>query len=260
MGITEAGSNTAATMMDTPGADESAAVSDELLSELVRGIRAAQARHGFALSAEIGRLVVEGLFGGDVEALARRGPKDLSLRRLAEHPDLPMSATSLHYALGVHRFLARRPDVHSSEHLTPTHVRAVLGLSTSDQDRLLENAERRRLSVSKLVAEVRELRGQGRRRGGRPMLPVFVKSIHAMERFVRGGDDLFAGLDTVNTLDESEALRLFSTVSELRTRCEALQAALRDRALGAGAQDSLYPPVDHTRAVSRRPWKSPRRS
>ena len=221
-----------------PAEDPSAIfeTTNEVIDEVIRGIQAAQARHGFALTAEVGRLILEKLYGGDPELMIRRGPKDSSLRKLAEHPALPMSATTLHYSLGVYLLLLRRPDVHLSEHLTPTHLRVVLPLPSPDQDELLARAETEGLTVAELTVQVRQVRENTSRGGGRPRLPAFVKSIHAMERFVRGGDHLFGDLDEALTLSPDEARDLYDTVTGLRARCEALQQALRDLAVAAEGQ------------------------
>lgn len=210
-----------------------AVASDKVLSEVVQGIKAAQSKHGFALAAEIGHLVVERLYGGDLQALRSRGEKDASLRKLAQHAELPMSATSLYYALGVYEFLMRRPGIEAHARLTPTHVRAVLALPASDQGRLLQLVEKRSLSVAQLETEVRKLRRQRAKGGGRHPLPPFVKSIHALGRFVHGAEVLFGGLDAIGQLDPSEVRALSATLSGLQLKCDELQQALAARATEA---------------------------
>ncbi len=58
-------------------------------------------------------------------------------------------------------------------------------------------------------------------------MPRFVKTINAMKKFADGGDDLFGDLDTVESLKAEDASELYRTVTELKLRCEDLQAKLR---------------------------------
>lgn len=197
---------------------------DAVVAEVVQGIRAAQSRHGFALAREIGQLIVNRFHGGDIEKFRSRGHKDASLRKLAQHADLPMSASALHNAVAAFDYAERNPGVYSSKHLTPTHVRAVLALPAAQQDRLLAMAEDRSLTVEQLAVEVALVENGVRKRVGRKTLPQFVKSIHALSKYVEG--DLFGGLDSVSSLDAVEAERLRRTVAALLQKCEGLMAAL----------------------------------
>lgn len=203
-------------------------VNDDVVTEVIAGIRAAQAKHGFALSRDIGQLVVEKFYDGDITAFRKRGPKDASLRKLAEHPDLPMSSTGLYNALATYELLERLPDVYASKQLTPTHVRAVLPLPPPEQEKLLKRAEKKGMTVRELEEEARKVKARTKKSaGGRPRLPRFVKTINALRKYVDSDDDLFGDLDAVEKLDAEEAEALWKTVTGLKLKCEELQKLLQ---------------------------------
>jgi hypothetical protein len=174
----------------------------------------------------LGRLIVDRFHGGDLEAFRGRGRKDASLRKLAQHPELPMSASALYNAVAAFDFAENNPGVYSSKHLTPTHVRTVLALPAPEQIRLLAEAEDRALTVEQLASEVARARSSERRGGGRKALPQFVKSIHALSKYAEG--DLFGGLDAAAQLAPSERTVLLATLDALMRQCGALRAALSE--------------------------------
>src|SRR5688500_15482884 len=87
-------------------------ITDNTITEVVEAIRAAQAKHGFALAEEIGRLVVERFYGGDIDVFRERGAKDASLRKLADRKDLPMKFGAIYNAVATYEFLQRNPGVY----------------------------------------------------------------------------------------------------------------------------------------------------
>ena len=98
--------------------------------------------------------------------------------------------------------LADRPGVSTWKHLGVSHVRAVLGLPTKEQERILSAAEEKAWTVDRIGQEVPKSRKEletGAKRG-RPDLPAFVKSIHYMKRFVEE-EELLGGLEEVRNLD-----------------------------------------------------------
>lgn len=96
----------------------------------------------------------------------------LSLRRLAAHPDCPLSKSQLRDALAAFRIFQEEGLVRSSSFLTPSHVAVVTSLEPSDRLEVLRDAEKMRWSVRELEARVREFRrGRGERRGRPPTSP-----------------------------------------------------------------------------------------
>lgn len=62
------------------------------------------------LALAIGRVVIEELYSGDLSRWRLRGPKDHSLRRLANDPRLTISASALYRAIGIYELKVRLPD------------------------------------------------------------------------------------------------------------------------------------------------------
>lgn len=203
---------------------QAADVSDEVVADVAQGIREMHRQHGMRFVVEVGRLVVERLYGGDAALAHRRGPKASPLARLAEQPELPLSLSQLSRAVAIYEAVAHLGDVATWQHLSMSHVRAVLPLPASDRPDLLRTAEERGWSVKQLEASVRRRRPE-RRAGGRPTLLPFVRSLRALERLVRD-DAAFAGLDAAESLRAEDAERARRTVTELRRRCDEIERLL----------------------------------
>lgn len=126
-------------------------------------IAAVRRRHSIAAACEVGAIVVDEIYRGDLVALRSRGAKDESLRRLAAHPRLDVSAATLWRAVGVFLLCERMPGLREPKHLALGHFYAVLGLGEERQERLLRAAEIERWPREKLEASA----GAGRAsRGG----------------------------------------------------------------------------------------------
>lgn len=96
----------------------------------------------------------------------------LSLRRLAAHPDCPLSKSQLRDVLAAFRIFQEESLIRASQFLTPSHAAAVTSLEAEQRSFLLSRAEEKRWSVRELESRVREFRrGQGERRGRPPTSP-----------------------------------------------------------------------------------------
>lgn len=210
------------------------AVIDQLVAELCGLHRAAAL--DFAL--RVGRLVLERLYGGDLDAWRARGVRDGSFRRLAERLDplgIPgLSSSSLARALGTLE-LDARVGVAGRPQLNAAHVVAVLGLKPADQERLLGRAEAQDWTAAELKVEadrVRRASANPARTGRRP-LPAFVKTVNRWEREL-AEDASFHDLDQLATLEDDDAERLTRAVAAMRERCDVLLGAF---ALRGGNRD-----------------------
>lgn len=203
-------------------------VDDSVLDAVATRLRELQRTASLDFAVQIGALLVEQLYGGDLSAWQERGTRDASFRKLAEREDLGgLGKSTLHRSVQVYALFERmgRPDW---KHLGVAHIRAVLPLPEKEQARLLERAEAHQWTTRQLEAEAdkRKPPADGR---GRPPLPTFVKSIHALARIVEfddGGQDPFADLDAVDALSEDDARRLLAQVSQVRQRCEEVERRL----------------------------------
>src|SRR5690606_1178627 len=81
---------------------------------------------GMERTEAIGRLVLNRFFGGSAEAWRARRNKNTSVRRLAEHPDCPLSRSAIGQAVGIHLTLERLPLVRTFGHIGASHVGALL--------------------------------------------------------------------------------------------------------------------------------------
>ncbi|MCA9682625.1 MAG: hypothetical protein KC431_30705 [Myxococcales bacterium] len=199
---------------------------DNLAEELTDLARDGGVEH----AVEIGRLVIERLYDGDLSTWRSRGPKAHSLRDLARRDDLPLSSSALYRAIALFELSERLGGIDgwSASGLGISHMRLVLGLPREEQRRLLDEAVAHSWTVAELEREAtatRERQPQRRSRGGRPRLPRFVKSIN---RLVRGvvREELLGDLDAVTEMEPEQIAELRSQLAEVQLRCAELEQAL----------------------------------
>lgn len=174
---------------------------------------------------EVGRAVVECLYGGDSAAWRERAHKDHTLRTLADSPDLPISASALYRALAIYELNQdTQGNVARAQHLGVSHVRVVLGLERTHQLQLLSAAERDGWTVCRLESEAARLRPTARSRGGRRPTPRYVKTIRQIHQLT--APELLDGLEDWSALPHSELEELAFKVSQARERLATLASVL----------------------------------
>lgn len=230
---------TDSTVVAKADGDDLHVVTDGIIDEVAHTIRAMHRTAGLQFACDVGKLLVEKFYGGDVGKLRRRGPKDASLRELAEHPAMPFGFSALSRAVGIFEVVERLGGVGTCQHLTASHIRFVLGLPDPDQRRLLAAAEEERWPVRKLEDEARRV--APKRRGGRPPLPRFVKTVRAFRGFVDKADDAFGDLEAVAEVHEEEAAALLATLDAMRVHIDELERQLKTRMPGAGTIIDVQP-------------------
>jgi hypothetical protein len=180
---------------------------------------------------KIGRVVVERLYGGDVSAWRGRGPKTHSLRTLSRRSDLPVSSSALYRSIALYELstrlggLARWADAG----LGISHLRLVLGLPELDQRRLLDAALNQAWTVAELEREAVATRKRSptqSKRGGRPRLPRFVKSVNRLRKTAEAPDELFGDLDAAANMSAADLTEIRDMLSTIRVRCSELERAL----------------------------------
>lgn len=175
-------------------------------------------------SIAVGRIVVEGIYDGDLAQLRGRQKDDCpSLRALAAHPRMPLNATALHQAIGIYELSRRMPGVIDAG-LTVTHLRAVLPLDDDAQDQLLSRAVADGWSTTRLAREARSLRPP-RSKGGRPRLPRVVKTLNRINRLT---DDnaAWADLEAVEEMSFEKRRQLKAKVARLEQRLRGVKLRL----------------------------------
>lgn len=171
-------------------------------------------RLDFAL--QVGELVVRELFEGDSCALHRPGPKPRALARLALHPRLPFSPSTLSKAVGLFELLERLPDLKAIRHrFEPGHLYAVLAAPRETQKSLLSECLQQAWSVARLRAEVARVRKgeEGMKRGRRP-LPPGLQALGTVARVLRTESPL-RDLQFIEHLDPEQTRQVKQLLDEL---------------------------------------------
>jgi len=209
------------------------------LGELVRCAieRLGVVRRGASLelALDVGRIVVDTLYAGDLTRWRARQRKDHALRSLSRRPDLPLSPSALYRALALYELSQREELSRSSfEQLGVSHLRVVLGLPAPAQNALLAAAARERWTVSRLEREVAAQRpAAARSRGGRKPVAPYIKSIRRIARLT--SPEALEGLERCAELDATQLDELASELRRARAQLERLWHVLpKRRARGAG--------------------------
>gem|GEM_PF-5681594 len=211
------------------------------LDATVVQLRELERRNGLERMVAIGRLVLDQFFGGSAAAWReRRNNKNNSVRRLAQHPDCPLSHSSLNQALGVYVAVRALPSVQTFKHVHACHVIAVLHLNEAAQLLWLEKGEEEQWSVRQLKAAVLESRrSDGERRGrpkttaGRARVARVRRVVEALERDLEGLGDV-----ALDNAERDELFRIFELIEGLSGWHERYVSKLA-RAERAGPKDSV---------------------
>jgi hypothetical protein len=180
----------------------------------------------FDFAMAVGRIVVDAFYGGDFGAWRRRGPKDVSFRTLASHPELSMSPSVLYRSVAMYE-LCVRLQLGPRGHLSTSHLRLALPLAPDSQTRLLREAEANRWSVRRLEKEVSLLAcaDTRRRQGGRKRRSRIRTHIEAFAACLKGCDLDGEGYeeDTEGDISPESAGRLLGVLAKLRDACTVLE-------------------------------------
>lgn len=132
----------------------------------------------------VGSLIVYYFYQGNSASWRAKGPKTDSFRRLAKHPDLPMSASALCRCVAIFELCERLNVVARWRRITVSHLRLVLRLDPEKQSRILAAADAGSWSVQRLEREVRPLPSGSPRRVGRRSKPPLFSYARALERLI----------------------------------------------------------------------------
>jgi hypothetical protein len=189
----------------------------------------------FALA--VGQVIISNFYGGDLDRWRARGTQlGLPLRKLAKHPDLPMSFLALYRSVSIYEICARL-GVHDWKHVSTSHIRLVLPLRAAHQSRLLELAESRRWTVRRLDQEIVQLMqhdpGANARPGGRKRPSELRKTVRVLEKLISA---LSGPLEHVRDTSEPSPESTRAAIDLLRCaseRCALLEQRLRNALPGA---------------------------
>ncbi|MFT5679298.1 MAG: hypothetical protein ACI8RZ_000202 [Myxococcota bacterium] len=173
---------------------------------------------GLQLHLNVGRILIEDLYDGDLEAWRARGAKEASIRKLAKLTRIngvAISRSVLHRSMQIYALLQRIGEDWSN--LGVSHFRAVLSISDDDQLRLLKRAENGCWTVRQLEAEVRALRPSP------PQPPAFVTEINRLEQAVTREGLLFGDLDRLSFLSAAQLQTLSDKLRQIRQAFDGLE-------------------------------------
>jgi hypothetical protein len=192
----------------------------------------------FAL--RVGAVIIHHFYEGDAEAWRSRGPKTASFRRLAEHPDLPLSPGSLYRCVALYELCDRLNAPSRWEHLGASHLRLVIGLPPPTQEKLLATANAKRWTVKVLHQEVLLEKAARLTRGGRRAQTPLTRSLMSVRKCL---DDYRDVIERTGQLSLSDLERSLQLVEETRTYLECLSQSLRAAAGSAndGSGESSRP-------------------
>jgi hypothetical protein len=183
---------------------------------------------------EIGRVVLDTLYGGDLLAWRSRAAKAHSLRALARRDDLSVSSSGLYRAVALYELAQNLGGLERWSTLGISHLRLVLGLPSTEQRRLLDAAVGNGWTVAELEREAVAVRKRGPGqlgRGGRPRLPRFVKSVNRLRKAAEGAE-LFADVEAAAEMSPERLAEIRDVLATIRVRCEALDDALERATTG----------------------------
>lgn len=183
---------------------------------------------------ETGRLVIEQLYAGDLEAWRSREPKKAhSLRALAGRVEVAVSSSALYRSIALFELSERLGGIErwTGAGLGISHMRLVIGLAHEDQVRLLDAAVQHSWTVVELEREAVAVRGRSPKRGsrgGRPRLPRFLKSVNRLRRAVEAPDEMFGDLEAAAEMHPEQIIELRDMLATVRARCAELDRRLDD--------------------------------
>ena len=141
---------------------------DSNIDHFVEKLRRVCGRATLDLALNVGRLVVDTFYGGDLTLWRAHGKHHASLRTLARRQDLPISIPHLYRCVAIYEATNWLPDFSTWKHLSVSHVRSVLRLPPEDQRRLLALADEGNWTVQRLDSKVQALQSGKRSGRGRP--------------------------------------------------------------------------------------------
>jgi DNA-binding NarL/FixJ family response regulator len=195
----------------------------------------------FALA--VGGLIIRQFFGGDLRYWRSREQKhELSLRRLARHPHLPMSVSALYRSIAIYE-LCERLDIKSYRHVSTSHIRLVLPLPAEEQTRLLQLTESNRWTVRRLDEEAQAIRSRypsssDHARGGRNHHSPLRAALHLVRRCVDAVVSLASDETSEGEYSPEQVRDAVELLREAARACALLETRL-SRAMPAGASSSM---------------------
>jgi hypothetical protein len=204
------------------GVEAGAELSAEQIDEVVNQLNGICRSSSLEFALRVGSVIIHHFYGGDTQAWRERGPKVHSFRRLAQHPELALSAGALYRCVALFEMCDRLRAPSRWRRLGASHLRAVIGIPAERQEYLLTKANEERWSVQALQAQAQTLR-TARTRGGRRAQSVLGKHLSAVDRCLRNWR---GALESVHSGEPEELERSFQLLVSMRSFVEELACAV----------------------------------
>lgn len=235
---------------------------DQKVGLVVRQLRQICRDSSLEFALKVGAVVIHNFYDGELGEWRSRGPKLHSFRRLAEHPDLPLSPSALYRAVAIFELCQRLNAPSRWRQLGTSHFRVVLGLDPEIQDKLLARANQEQWSVKALALAALDCRTGHVRKGGRKPMSALTKHLSNLQRCAEGWQsDLEA---TLNSLGPDEIERGARLLNRTRRALDELARALERRAASrsvppASLRQLRHVPVTHQHVPPVQGSQPPRR-
>lgn len=197
--------------------------SDSELETIVAQIRRVARTANLEFALRIGAVIIHHFYDGAIESWRKKGPKQASFRRLAAHPKLPMSSAALYRCVAIFELCERLNAPSRWHHLGASHLRLVLGLGPSVQERLLTLANTGQWTVRTLQTHALRERAGCRLHGGRRVQPAIAKSLKALRNSIEAHQAVLVDLDEPSAEDVRLSAAL---IEETKSALERLTSFL----------------------------------
>jgi hypothetical protein len=211
--------------------DDLEEVSGEVINIVVAQLKRVTRCATLEFSLRVGAIIIHHFYDGDTSAWRSRGAKNLSFRRLAQHPELPLSAGSLYRCVALFELCDRLKAPSRWEHLGASHLRLVLGLTPDVQVRVLTAANEHRWTVRMLQDAVSREKGVRASRGGRRAEPAVAKSLRMVRKCLDANRNVLEEFGMAGSvLEVEEGERLLEEIRDsLESFSQSIHLALRRR-------------------------------
>ena len=193
----------------------------EETEQLVLELKRVWCRSAVSTLVEVGGLIVRHCYGGDIEAWRHRGA-NAPLRRLEQHSRLPFSRKTVYLALHFYDLSMRLEGQPFLHELGVGHLRAVLGLPGSEQERLLNAAIAGSWTIAELTKEAAAARRLSGRRTGRPPAPEGVRATRRLLQHVDALEQLLSDDSLIERCSPERLLRLRTRLADIKVELAEL--------------------------------------
>lgn len=204
--------------------EEEPALSREQIDLVVAQIKRITRCANLELALRVGAVIIHHFYGGNMTGWRSRAAKTSSFRRLAEHPDLPLSAGALYRCVALFELCERLKAPSRWAHLGASHLRMVLGLPPEAQERLLALANEQRWTVKSLQLAIGREKAPRSTRGGRRRGPMMTQRLKAVKKCLEENADALLCLQMSSPEEIQSSVVL---IEETRAHVESLLQSLR---------------------------------